>query len=731
MTVDTPGGRRQQRRAAAASGTPWAAQTACMARARARSSGHGLTGTLHNTQWVGTSASSSPSLPWPDGCQRADLIKSRRPPASARYQGPDLQVRAEPISALAPTTWTGEVATFCDKQSSDANNYKVTIIWDAAGWAGAGGDTDATQPLQSIQARDGLIASSPGDVTVTPAGKATDGYGYFRVTATHTYRYPSIRTVTDRNGNTITTRPRDVGFYGVIVVVQKTGSPPNGGAVATDETNAHIDSGVDVNDQTLGRQLGDQMVKDAGQMEVAFGDQGAEQRLNKLIDQALTAHPYDPWYAVGVLNDLADALVEGSDQPHTLAGAYDGLHSHGTVPGPISQFASAQHDSTKVARFFMSALTSGQADTQLCDTIIADMLLDGQKEPGWAALANAIAHNAAAADALSIAHSYEGFIRDTTSKTVVGVPIWPTPEYAQWQEPVRRFAATALADRVSTWANSHPILSAEAYVAGNPFSLAFGGPNGQPYASSLSTVEKGLGEYEAALMPHPLIVSSQFCTKPNQQCATAPDEQAAKAWAQDIGRGEGVIANAILGNAADQLAPLDPTTVSVLVGVGFWAALLLADPVIVGAAEFAALSADQARSSVGLGAAILQPFAQNLLPNQTPPGADSSQVLHDQRLAADKLLAFLLLQRRALLLCNPGGSACNTSPVRLTQDDHVNQTNLSRIFADGDPCIVGRYSAQPLYWLADQNGLKAGLNAQDTLFAFMTINLFKGNRLTC
>jgi len=675
---------------------------------------------------------SPPDKTWIGGCQRADL--KDRGPANA-YKGPDLQVRAKSITALAPERWSGDIATFCDIRPSPAADYKVTVIWDAAGWAGAAGETNTNQPLQNLHPVDGLIDTSPSNISVI-ADTSKDGITYYRVKAAHSYLYPSIRTVVDiSNGQTRVTTPRNVGSYRVLVIVQKaTGaSIPESGALAMDETTAKVDSGKDVSGQVAGRQLGDQMVHDFVKMEVAFGDVGAQQDFDRLVDKAITTRPYDPWFAVGVLNDLADAHADdmankASDHPIDLA--YDGPKSpNETTEGPLAHFASADHNVAAVTRFFMAALTSGQADKHLSETLVADMLFDGQNTqefPGWSALARAISENGAAATALYRPLFYTTFVDDAGSSAYTSYR-FGLNAVGDWQEGARRIAAAVVANDigevVSYSQNSGPGVSWRPFDVFGATRVAVGGPSGTPYPSALAILEKALGDWEAVHMPYPLVVTSQSCRQPTN-CQSDPDLAAGKQWAYHIGSAERLIVNAVEGNTADQQSSVDPKTVSIVMGVVFWAALEITAPEIATVGALASLSPEVANSLAGLGGAILQPYAEKLVHGPESTSTNPIQLLEDQRKSADQLLSYLLLKRHGVVRCPIGKNTCDRIPYGLSAS-HMND-----VYKDGDPLALGNTSGQSAFDLTDQHSLWTHAKAQDVLFANMIVALFTGGPLS-
>jgi hypothetical protein len=494
-----------------------------------------------------------------------------------------------------------------------------------------------------------------------------------------------------------------------------------------DETTARVDNGKDVSGQVAGRQIGDQMVNDFVKMEVPFGDVGAQEDFDRHVNKAITTHPYDPWFAVGVLNDLADAHasdVANEASNHPIDRAYDGPKSPDEpAAGPLTHFAYAYHNVAAVTRFFMAALASGQADKHLSETLVADMLFDGQNTrafPGWSALARAISENGATATALYWPLFYTTFVDDAGS-SVYSLYRVGYNRVGDWQEGVRRIAASAVANDISEVVSylqySGPIVHSTPFDVFDATRVAVGGPSGTPYPSALAILEKAVGDWEAVHMPYPLVVTSQSCRQPTN-CQSDPDLAAGKQWAYHIGSAQRFMVNAVEGNKADQQSSVDPKTVSIVMGVAFWAALEITAPEIATVGALASLSPEAANSFAGLGAAILQPYAENLVHGSESTSPNPTQLLDDQRKSADQLLSYLLLKRHSLIHCPIGKNTCDRIPYGLSA------SHMNAVYKDGDPLLVGDTSGQSAFDLTDQHSLRTSQKAQDVLFANMIVALF-------
>jgi len=250
-------------------------------------------------------------------------------------------------------------------------------------------------------------------------------------------------------------------------------------------------------------------------------------------------------------------------------------------------------------------------------------------------------------------------------------------------------------------------------------------PEGTTVAPTLAKLELAMGVWVGTHMPQPLVLSP--CVK--SRCSSDP--RSGEIWATHTGVLARNLAEAIVTHINDD-AMKRTLQANVIASIAFWA-LPFVLPLAAGTIEtFTTIEVSGAlvnavATGVGLGSVVAVPF----LP-LGPSASDVSDVLRttykEQRKAAAKLIARLLLLRHALLYCPAYPlHLCTPAPslnLRGQPSRQVNACNgndiVDRVAAEGDIIDCGM-SLKAAFILKDQLGRYSGVDARSHIFNYMLL----------
>lgn len=533
------------------------------------------------------------------GKRHAFLLTPLPTPGPERVdcQTPDILAQAAAIPlhvARLPYRYSGVVATFCDNDTrAAASDYTVSVVWTASYYPGT-----KAHPGSSFYG-----PSSESDIDFHP--RITGSRGEFTVRSSFLIQ--------------------SLGHINIAVVIHKIVGSRGFAAVSS---RAYINAPRNLHDERLGEAVGREwsLASQAGNPE-------------KDPKSMLIAHRYDPWFTVGFYNQV---LFHNSIPTFPNAGL-----SFFDLIGTANSQVLSQGDINNLARSVVSALTSGDAHSDLCDSLLFKLVDQQPPAPSNTMLAESatfasfIASNASASDALLDCAS-RSKLRDYATRTGTGrEPFLWHIAVTYFLDHLDEYAACDLSQSFDNQTNGLCDTKLTPQQKKDRLDLlkvivdlATGtGTKSAPVYSNI--LERGIGLWVTTHLPHPIV----FC---NPSCTRNPITKTEGYWAA----GTGKIYGAINVGVQDHITEKDAqktVDLNLRWGVAFWAlGVIVAAPWLwTGVPEVAAWLISGA---VGLGTTYA---AATLIP-PVDPSSDLHKSTEARLLGAASNLAALLIESRSL-----------------------------------------------------------------------------------